>query len=216
MSEKRNWGYYIKLLREQKGLLRTQVAAASGIAYKHLERIENGRQKSPTPALIDSLAKALGVARMQILDILYGLEPLPYQIPVYQKFPYEIGDEPMTFINVPHPPSKNARGFVAEGDLASLVHSGDYIVVDESGDLNGGDLVVCLVGSKMQLAKLRKVADELWLEGKKFKVKYRETKYVYKVISLHIVKHLENMTLAIVAGLVGLSGLIAGVVQLIT
>jgi hypothetical protein len=50
--------------------------------------------------------------------------------------------------------------------------------------MDAGDLVVCMIDGKMQLAKLRKVADGLWLEGKKFKVEYRKTQYFYKVIGL--------------------------------
>jgi len=215
MSQEHNWGYHIRLLREQKKLSRAELAKAVGISYKGLEKIENGRQKNLSPEQVAGLSKALGLTRVQILDILYGLEALPNQVPLFQKFPYEIGDEPMTFINLPAVTSKNARGFVVPGSyLEPQFHDGDYLFVDDSLPLDAGDAVACLVDGKMQYAKLRKVANELWLEGKGFKIKYQDSQYVYKIIGQYI-NWLHNASMAIVAGLVGMLGLLAGVVQLL-
>jgi hypothetical protein len=70
------------------------------------------------------------------------------------------------------------------------------------------------VDGKLQSAKLRKVANELWVEGKTFKIKYRDSQYVYKIIGQYV-NWLRNASIAIVAGLFGMLGLLAGVVGLL-
>ena len=50
----------VKLVRLQRGLLQWDVARRAGLAESLLSRIENGRIL-PSAAMIDALARALGV-----------------------------------------------------------------------------------------------------------------------------------------------------------
>ena len=122
----------------------------------------------------------------------------------------------MNSVALPNMPSKNARGFEVHGSyLEPKFHDGDYVFADDTVPLNGGDAVVFLLDGKMQFAKLRKVEDELWLEGKTFKSKFKDSQYVYKIIG-HYTHYVHTASIAIVAGLVGICGLLAGLVQLVT
>jgi len=216
MAENYAWGSRIRQLRLSKNLTEEEVAEKAGMKRSHLNAIERGLIQDPKSDVIQKLSKGLGIPTDQLWMTALGIN-LPNSVPVFEKFPYKAGNEPMTSINLPSITSKNAKGFAVQGDhLSPTLHDGDIVVVDDTATLNAGDLVVCLKDEKMQLAKLKKIADELWLEGKGFKIRYQDSQYVFKVISLNIIKQFHDITLIGVAGLIGIAGLLAGVVQSIT
>ncbi len=179
-----NWGERIRRIRLNKHLTQQQIAdrGGGGLTQKHVEAIENGRQKGTDAILIKALSKGLDIPYDELVRTIYGIEELSNSVFIFDKFPSQIGDEPVTIISLPQRSSKNARGYLVKGSyLEPRLHDGDYIIIDPSMPIAAGDEVLCLVDSRMQIAFLRKVVDELWLEGISFKIRYQDSPAVYKI-----------------------------------
>ena len=58
----------LKRLREAKGLTQVQVASKVGITYAYLSMLESGVKRNPSLAVLQRLAKALGVSVWKLLS----------------------------------------------------------------------------------------------------------------------------------------------------
>ncbi|MFA4917133.1 MAG: S24 family peptidase, partial [Syntrophales bacterium] len=65
----------------------------------------------------------------------------------------------------------------------------DIIIVDREGQIDNGDIVACLIDGELHLARLRKVADELWLENNNRKYRFQECQVAATVIE--VIKRLK-------------------------
>lgn len=115
--------------------------------------------------------------------------PSPTAIPIYMAFPFHAGSptEPIDYVyraQIKAAP-KNVEGYVVDGTcLEPVVQDKDIIVVDRDGEINNGDIVACLIDDQLHIARLRKVADELWLENNHAKWPFREVKVAAPVIEV--------------------------------
>jgi len=57
--------FYIRQIREEKGLSQEQLAKLSGVSSSHIGYIENG-EREPTITILCRLAKALGVDEKEL------------------------------------------------------------------------------------------------------------------------------------------------------
>lgn len=55
------FGSYIKEIRNEKGLSLRELSKRSGISHPYLSQLENGKNKNPSPDIIEKLSKGLGV-----------------------------------------------------------------------------------------------------------------------------------------------------------
>lgn len=62
------FGKRIRKLRQAKGLTQEKLSELSGIAYKHIQRIESDNPNDIKLETIDKLAKALRITRSNLLD----------------------------------------------------------------------------------------------------------------------------------------------------
>lgn len=66
MSPKRV-GRMIQRLREEKGLSQRQLASRAGVTNGYISQLEAGDKKNPSLAVLQRLAKALGVPVTELL-----------------------------------------------------------------------------------------------------------------------------------------------------
>ncbi len=60
-------GEYIRNKRQEKGMSQRQLSAVCGISNSEISRIEAGERENPSPAVLRSIASALGVPYEEIL-----------------------------------------------------------------------------------------------------------------------------------------------------
>lgn len=71
--------------------------------------------------------------------------------------------------------SKNIEAYIVHGNcLESKIGDGDVIIVDGDGVIDNGDIVACLLDNEFHVLRVRKVANELWLENNYEKYKFEQ------------------------------------------
>lgn len=73
-------GRSVKLLREERGMMSKDLAAASGLQPSHVSEIENGRRKL-SPPVLEKLAKGFGISTEELGRILRELTGGPDESP---------------------------------------------------------------------------------------------------------------------------------------
>ena len=68
INRQKRIGQRVRELREQRKVRQVDLAAAAGLSWRHLIRIEQGAGGEPKTATLDSLASALGVSRETLDD----------------------------------------------------------------------------------------------------------------------------------------------------
>jgi len=193
-------GALIKRLREEKGMSQRQLATLSRVDRGYINQLEAGKEGSISLRTARKLAIALGKPPEVFLqngnsshtetpeEILDRLKlATPVSIPIYTDYPFHAGDpvEPIDFVYRARPKlaNKNIEGYVVHGKcLEPHINNGDVIIVDRDGEINNGDIVACLLDNELHLARLRKIADELWLENKNSRRKFEECQMAAPVI----------------------------------
>ncbi len=192
-------GDKLRRIRLAKGLSQRQLAKVSGIDREYICQLEANKTKSITLRTAEALAKGLAVdpgmffageRKETTEDILDRLRlATPQSIPVYpwEAFPFHAGDgvEPVEYVYRARPKitSKNIEAYVMHGDcLEPKLNDGDVIVIDRDKAIDNGDIVACIVDNKFHVLKVRKVADELWLENNHGKFKYEQCTHAAPVI----------------------------------
>lgn len=206
MVEERNWGYYIKALRESKGMTQGELAAKTGLSRSHISRIETGAYKYSSQDTFQRLATGFGLSPNELTEVTHN-RPIPIHqetpeeilnklklatpvsIPVYTDFPFHAGDavEPVDYVYRARPKtiSKNIEGYIVYGRcLEPEVSSGNIIIIDRQGEINNGDIVACLVDNELHIARLRKIADELWLENNAGRTRLEDCQVAAPVIEV--------------------------------
>lgn len=69
MSEKsyREFGEYLKYLRELRGISITQLAKLSGVSPSYISRIESGGRRPPKPDIIQKMVPHLGIGYNEMM-----------------------------------------------------------------------------------------------------------------------------------------------------
>jgi len=75
------------------------------------------------------------------------------------------------------------EGYRVQGNcLEPLIMEGDIIIIDREAAIDHGDYVATLCQGELRIGKLKKMADELWLENNHGTVKLEECQASAKVI----------------------------------
>lgn len=194
-------GALIKRLLKEKGLSQKQLATLSGVDRGYINQLVAGKEGSISLRIARKLAKGLGKppeiflqngiqSRPETLEELLDRLRLaaPRSIPVYLDYPFHAGDGvgPTDYV-YRHPKfaSRNVEAYFVFGKcLEPIVDNGDIIIVDRDAGIVNGDFVACLVDNKLCVARLRKVADELWLETNTSKFKFEDCQMAAPVIEI--------------------------------
>jgi transcriptional regulator with XRE-family HTH domain len=206
MAEKENWGFAIKKLRIEKGLTQTKLAELCGLTRSIISRIELGHVKTTNQYTFANLAKGLGMTLDDLQEAITGKRlksqsELPEQIleryrlvqpvsvPVYTDFPSHFNEStaPIDYIYLARTKTvrKTIEAYIAHGNCMNpQINDGDVVIVDREAAIDEGDIVICLIGDNIHTGKLRKIADELYLENNNGRYKFSECKVAAPVIEI--------------------------------
>jgi len=200
-----NWGFHIKRLRESKHLTQGELAQRSGLTRSHISQIERGAYKSFKEETLERLARALEMDVGTLTSEIYGsptpirekpeelLERFrltqPISIPVYVDFPFHAGDpvDAIDYVYLARPKAvgRNIEAYIVHGNcLEPKVNDGDIVVVDREASIETGDIVACLIADQFHIAKIRKIAGEVWLENNYGRFKVNECSVIAPVIEV--------------------------------
>ena len=205
------WGYYIRKLREEvhPRLTQQELANRAGFTRQHIQAIEKGRFKTYKDEYIYRLAPHLNISPDDLFDLIRGREEsrrpkeTPEQIlerlrvsisstvPIYEDYPYSphAGKpvEPVDHVYMVRDRAKGRRleGYISHGKcLEPEIKDGDIIIVDRDGEIDTGNIVACLADGMLHLARLRKIADEFYLENNEKRIKLDQCEVVAPVIEI--------------------------------
>lgn len=194
-------GSVLNKARLDAKLSKRKLADLSGVSRQYIAAIETGKRKGKTSAdLLVKLANALNMSPKPFLEAI-GLTyqepdlpkanrtPHPLAIPIYTEFPFHAGSPTMPAEYIYRTESKNApkniEGYIVHGAcLIPTIQDKDIIIVDREGQIDNGDIVACLMNGERHIAKLRRVADEFWLENNNGKYLYKDCQVVAPVIEV--------------------------------
>ena len=202
-----NWGFVIKRLRQERQLTQNELAEASGIGRPNLSRIELGHHKRVQRELLPKFAKGLGITVEDLyheiginpiksssptIDSLTSLRKLQVElqsVPVYSEFPFHAGStmEPSEYVYraMAKGVKSHIEGYKVIGNcLTPVVADGDLVIVDRERAIDHGDIVACVVDGELCIARLQKVADQLWLENNNGKLNFRDCQASAPVIEI--------------------------------
>ena len=199
----------IRELRAERDWTQAELAKRSGLDRGYIANLEGSKSiRRPSADALLKLARAFNIKPEELCEaagyikecedvkprpdtpeeILDKLKlATPISIPVYTDYPFHAGDpvEPVDFIYRARPKiaNKNIEGYLVHGKcLEPQINSGDIVIVDREGEMNNGDIIACLVGNEVHIARLRKIADELWLENNNGRRKFEECQVAAPVI----------------------------------
>ncbi len=187
-------GELLRRLRKAKGLSQRRLSEISGVDRAYICQLEADKAGSTTLKTAEKLASGLGVSP----SVFFGeevqltkLEDDIIQVPVYDDFPVHAGapTHPVEHIYLLgiSPAKKSLEGYKVKGDcLSPEIQNGDTVVVDRDGDIESGNLVICLVeGDEVHLGRLRKIAGDYFLENKHRRFKLEECSVIAPVIQVN-------------------------------
>ena len=199
----------IRELRAERDWTQAELAKRSGLDRGYIANLEGSKSiRRPSADALLKLARAFNIKPEELYEaagyikefedvkphpdtpeeILDKLKlATPISIPVYTDYPFHAGDpvEPVDFIYRARPKiaNKNIEGYLVHGKcLEPQINSGDIVIVDREGEMNNGDIIACLLGNEVHIARLRKIADELWLENNNGRRKFEECQVAAPVI----------------------------------
>jgi len=195
-------GELLKQLRLRAGLSQRKLSFLSGVDRGRINELEKGKRGDINLGTARKLAPPLGVppavflegdthplkeTHEQILDRLKLAQPM--SIPVYTDFPFPAGNaiEPVEYVYRARAKvsGKNIEGYYIAGDcLEPKISEGDIIIVDREGQIDEGDIVATLINDELHIGKLRKIADELYLENNHGRYKFEDCQLAAPVIEV--------------------------------
>jgi len=203
-------GTKLKQLRAERDWTQKELAERSKLDRGYLANLECGKVAKPSADTFLKLARAFNI-RPEVLyqaagyikeaesayqhketpeEILDRLKlATPQSIPVYTSFPFHAGDsaEPVEYVYRASARATRTgiEGYIVRGIcLEPKIQDGDVIIVDRNASIDNGDIVACLIKGNLHIARLRKVANELWLENNDGKYKFEDCQVVAPVIEV--------------------------------
>jgi len=206
-----NIGEIIRRVRKSKDLSQRKLSDLSGVDRAYICQLEAGKAGSITLVTARKLAQGLGVSPSIFLgsggelqkeaptiiyrqetpeDILERLRvAISSTVPIYEDYPFHAGSpvEPIDHVAIVRNRArgKNLEGYVARGNcLEPDIKDGYIIIVDRDGQIDNGDIVAALVDGELYLARLRRIADEVYLENNNGRIKLEDCQVAAPVIEV--------------------------------
>jgi len=187
-------------------MTQAELARRSGLSRGHIARIEVGGYKGTQQQTFECLARGLGLSLTELSQIVRGviiekrqetseeiLERLrlahPVSVPVYTEFPFHAGEpvEPVDYVYRARTRATRMtiEAYIVHGKcLEPQIIDGDIVIVDREGQIDNGDIIACLLADHVHIGRLRRIADELWLESNEGRVKFDECQVAAPVIEV--------------------------------
>jgi len=203
-------GTKIRELRAERDWTQNELAKRSHVARTNLASIETGKVMKPATETVLKLARAFNIRPEELFQAAgYTVESRPIQprqetsedilerlrlahpvsIPVYTEFPFHAGEpvEPVDYVyrTRTRGTRMGVEGYIVRGKcLEPDIKDGSIIIVDRDGQIDNGDIVAALVDGELYLARLRRIADEVYLENNKGRIKLEKDTIAAPVIEV--------------------------------
>lgn len=204
-------GQKIKSLRVERGWTQNELAKRTSLDRGYLAYIESGRVGKPSADTFLKLARAFNIrpeelyqAAGYIKDDRRDYQPRqetseeilerlrlahPVSIPIYPEYPFHAGEpvEPVDYVYRTRPRGSRTaiEGYIVHGKcLEPIIQGEDVIIVDREAEIDAGNIVACLAQGGLYLGRLRKIADELYLENNEGRIKFAECQVAAPVIEV--------------------------------
>lgn len=203
---KSNWGYIIRAIMEENGLLQEELASRSGLTREHISLIVTGKIKEPKDDNVTALATGFKMDRAELWKKILNItdkpdlpsgspeiwdkfaSPTPLKVSVYPDYARVHAGEAVDaidyiYIDRPEKAPFNIKSYRINGDcLEPELHDGEYVIVDHDSAIDNGDKVVCLMENQLHVAKLKIIGKEYWLQNRYGTYKMTECQGIAKVI----------------------------------
>ena len=201
-----NWGYHIKRLREDKGISQGELARKASLGRSHISRIELGAYQGVKQETFEKLAKGLNLSPSELSREVYGQpSPIPKEtsesilerlrgsmasdVPIYEEFTFHAAGavEAVDYVPVGRDRARgrNLEGYFVKGKcLEPDIKDGDVIIIDRDGQVDSGNIVACLVKDELHIARLRKIADDVYLENNHGRMKLEDCQVIAPVVEI--------------------------------
>jgi len=196
-------GEILERLLTTKGLSQRKLAMLSGVDRGYINALIKGKRQNISLKTARKLAQALEVSP-EIFLAEEALAPrkesseelldrfritLPESVPIFEEFTLHAGRpvEPKDYMPVvrDRARSRDLEGYIVRGSsLSPMVEDGDVIIIDRDRQIDTGDIVACLIDGHLHLARLRKIAEELYLENNHGRYKLEEAQVAAPVIEV--------------------------------
>jgi len=201
----------LKELRAEREWTQLELAKRSGLDRGYIANLEIDGVGKPAGEVFIKLARAFNIRPEELYqaagyiidtnvllrvhketpeDILDRLRvSISSTVPVYEDFPFHAGSpvEPVDHVPIvkERARGRNLEGYIARGNcLEPEISNGNIIIVDRDGQIDNGDIVAALVDDMLHLGRLRKIADELWLESNHGRFKLEEAQVAAPIIEV--------------------------------
>jgi len=201
-----NWGQQIKRLREERGFNLSELAKRSGLSHASLSKMERGISRKPQQLTFEKLAKGLNMTVDNLIKELKGKSPSRRQetpedilerlrvsisstVPIYEEYRVHYGEpvEIIDYVSIVKERAKGKRleGYIGHGEcLSPIIEDGDIVIIDRDGQIDNGDIVACLVEGELHIARLKRIAGELYLENNHGRIKLESDAIAHPVIEV--------------------------------
>lgn len=202
-------GIKVKELRKARGWSQDEIAKKAKLSRSYISDIERNKERKPTADKIIKLANAFNIEPEELYEAAGYLTPesrkkrvespedilsrlrlaMPVAIPVYTDYYVHAGApvEPIEYVyrTQAKPANKAVEGYIVRGTcLEPDIREGDIIIIQRDGQIDGGDIIACVIGEQMHLGRLRKIADSLYLENRHRSYKFEECHLAAPVIEV--------------------------------
>lgn len=211
MEDAESLGQRVKRLREIRGWTKGQLTQRAGLSKTHVRKIEAGQRVNVRAEVIAKLASAFDIPVEELYQaagyIKEGKTPYkrketpeelwrramlstPVTLEVCRDFTLHAGEpvEPAEYLHIDRSRAtrKDLYAYRVQGDcLKPEINDGDTIIVDRRSDVEVGDIAACQVKGEVHIGRLKKVADELWLENNHGRFKLEDCEIVALVIEVN-------------------------------
>lgn len=195
-------GNLIKRFRLARGLSQRQLARLSGKDRGYINQLEAGRGGSISLETAKALAKGLDIKPELFLQ---SDKPIPQEspeemldrfkimmpatVPVYEEL-YFHADGPVSPIDYiamarNRIGDRNLEGYMVHGNcLSPSIQDKDIIVIDRDGQVDVGDIVIVLSNGELHIGRLRKIAEEIYLEDNHGRIKLDDCQLAAPVVEV--------------------------------
>lgn len=202
-------GQKLKTLRAERDWTQLELAKRAGLDRGYIANLEIDGVKKPAGQVFIKLAHAFNIPTENLYvaagyikevyrvqrpetseDILERLRvSISSTVPIYEEFPFHAGSPVLPVDQVAvikyRARGRNLEGYIAQGNcLEPDIKDGNIIIIDRDAQIDNGDIVAALVDGELYLARLRKIAGELYLENNNGRIKLEEAQVSAPVIEV--------------------------------
>lgn len=205
-------GEKLRELRKNKGWTQEEVAKRTSLGRGYIAQLERNIVARPSADTFLKIAQAFNINERELYQAagyisregrgVYQVRKetteelldrfritLPEEVPIYEEFTLHAGKPvvPIDYIPISRQTAKGRRleAYITRGNcLTPEIQDGNIVVIDREGPIDEGDIVACVVGDELHIARLRKIAGELYLENNHGRYKLSEALIAAPVIEV--------------------------------